>query len=309
MQDSDQLDPSLPAALQQALRSIPVLEGKRLVITPLEGGITNRNFRLDAGGESFVLRVAGQGTEQLGIDRRHESLCAQVAAACGAGCAVVASLPEHGAMVSRYAMGSPLAAGDTENTAVLARAVRTLLLFHGAQAVPGRFCPHATIDRYLEIARQHNVPVSSDVGELRDRLADLQSTPEEKLCPCHNDLLPANLIDDGQRVRIIDWEYAAMGDRFFDLGNLAENGQMSPAAESNLLALYFGATRAHDLGRLRTMRAVSAMREAAWGFAQAGLSSLNFDFLAYARRHFDAAVQRLRSISTASGEAPMEAPT
>ena len=40
--------------------------------------------------------------------------------------------------------------------------------------------------------------------------------------PCHNDLLNANFIDDGARIRIVDWEYAGMGDRWFDLGNYVE---------------------------------------------------------------------------------------
>jgi len=298
MSHSDCPNPGLPAAVENALRSVDALRGKSWVVTSLSGGITNHNYRVDVGAETFVLRVAGEGTEQLGIDRRNEHLCAQAAADCGAGCEVVAFLPQHRAMLSRYAPGVPLGARDAEDTAVLGRTVAALKRFHGLGIVPGRFCPFRTVEHYLEIARARGVQLPPEVDEVLPQLASIESALAEgsELCPCHNDLLPANLIDDGGRVRIIDWEYAAMGDRFFDLGNLAENHEMSTDAESNLLSLYFGEVRPRDLARLRMMRAASAMREAAWGFVQIGLSTLDFDFHAYARKYLDPALQRLATI-------------
>ncbi|MGD9720149.1 MAG: phosphotransferase [Pirellulales bacterium] len=297
---------SLPADIEDALRSVAALQGKPLVVTQLTGGITNRNFRIDADAETFVLRVAGPGTEQLGIDRQREYLCAQAAAASGAGCEVVAFLPEHGAMLSRYAPGAPLSPRDSEDASVLARAVGALTRFHAAGTLPGRFCPFRTVESYLEIARRHGVLVPAEVDAVLARLAviEAQLADGSEISPCHNDLLPANLIDDGQQVRIIDWEYAAMGDRFFDLGNLAENHELSAAAESNLLALYFCEVRPRDRARLRMMRTASAMREAAWGFVQAGVSTLDFDFHGYARRHLDIVVQRLSAHPDAEPQLP-----
>ena len=108
---------------------------------------------------------------------------------------------------------------------------------------------------------------------------------DEALCPCHNDLLPANLIDDGQRIRIIDWEYAGMGNRFFDLGNFAENHELSAEQEQEFLHTYFGREEPNALPPLRAMRKASSLREATWGFAQAGISRLDFDFRQYAEHH------------------------
>jgi thiamine kinase-like enzyme len=106
-------------------------------------------------------------------------------------------------------------------------------------------------------------------------------------CPCHNDLLPANFIDDGGAVQIIDWEYGGMGDRFFDLGNLAVNGEFTDEDERALLKFYFGQARADHVRRLRLMRMASDMREAMWGFLQSSLSVLDEDFPAYGRKHLD----------------------
>jgi thiamine kinase-like enzyme len=98
---------------------------------------------------------------------------------------------------------------------------------------------------------------------------------DEPPCLCHNDLLSANFIDDGTSLRVIDWEYGGLGDRFFDLGNFAANAELTEAQEAELLAAYFGEARPEHLRRLRLMRLVSDLREAMWGFVQAGGSTLH----------------------------------
>jgi thiamine kinase-like enzyme len=109
--------------------------------------------------------------------------------------------------------------------------------------------------------------------------------PRRKLRPCHNDLLAGNLIDDGKKIRIIDWEYAAMGDPFFDLGNYAANQELGPEASRFLLKEYLGKVKRDDVERLALHRLASDLREAFWGFAQAGVSRLDFDFNSYAAKH------------------------
>jgi thiamine kinase-like enzyme len=119
--------------------------------------------------------------------------------------------------------------------------------------------------------------------------------------PCHDDLLPTNLLSveagDGgaDTVMLVDWEYAGMGHRFFDLGNLAVNNEFDEAAEDRLLAAYFD--EQPSPGRraaLRLMRIMSDAREAAWGVVQGVISELDFDFGAYAARHFDRLEQEAR---------------
>jgi thiamine kinase-like enzyme len=103
--------------------------------------------------------------------------------------------------------------------------------------------------------------------------------------PCHNDLLNANFLDDGA-IRIVDWEYAGMGDRFFDLANLSVNHGFSVEDDRRLLAAYFGVERETDVAALRLMRFMSDFREAMWGVLQSGISDLDFDFKGYAAKHF-----------------------
>ena len=108
----------------------------------------------------------------------------------------------------------------------------------------------------------------------------------QPLVPCHNDLLNANFLDDGA-IRIVDWEYAGMGDRFFDLANFSVNHEFEVEDDRRLVAAYFGVERDADLASVRLMRFMSDFREAMWGVLQSGISELDFDFKGYAAKHFD----------------------
>jgi len=142
---------------------------------------------------------------------------------------------------------------------------------------------------YYSLARERHVRFPDGLEHALERLAQIEQDLRsgDLPCPCHNDLLAGNFIDDGTSVRIIDWEYGGMGDRFFDLGNLAVNNEFGEEHERTLLKCYFGDVNADHLRRLRLMRLASDMREAMWGFLQAAISTLDMDYLAYGRKHLE----------------------
>jgi thiamine kinase-like enzyme len=112
--------------------------------------------------------------------------------------------------------------------------------------------------------------------------------PLDDPVPCHDDLLPSNLIQAGERILLVDWEYAGIGHRYFDLGSLAVNNDFDEDAEARLLEGYFGEPASPPrLAALRLFRLVSDAREAAWGVVQDQISTLDFDFAAYADAHFE----------------------
>ena len=268
---------------------VPCLRGRRLKVSLLGGGLTNHNYRIDAGNESYVLRVAGKDTRLLGIDRECEFCCAHAAAESGVGPEVVAYLPEQDAMVRRFVPGRVLQAEDLRQPATLRRVVESVRRVHSGPPGAGIFSPFVTVRNYLALARERRATLPDDLKAALERFArierDLQTG--DALCLCHNDLLAGNFIDDGEALRIIDWEYAGRGDRFFDLANLAANNEFDDELERTLLELYFGGVRPDHLRRLRRMRLASDLREAVWGYLQAVISTLDVDYLAYGRKHLD----------------------
>ena len=164
--------------------------------------------------------------------------------------------------------------------------------FHEGPAIPGLFIPLRVCEAYRALAEARGVPVPPEYAlaqAIGRRIELALITNPLELRPCHNDFLPGNLIDDGARMRIVDWEYAGMGDPFFDLGNFSINNDLGEDEDAAFLAAYdgVGAPRADRLARLCLFRVVSDFREAMWGVLQQGVSTLDVDFRGYASEHFD----------------------
>jgi len=256
-------------------------------ITPLAGGITNENYRVDVDGRAFVVRIGGEGTGLLGIDRAREQAATAVAAGLGVGPELVFALPEAAVLVTRFIDGRGLEAADVHDPATLGRIVEAIRRVHRGPPIPGRFSAFRTVESYRDVALAHGVALPPALPAWLDLARRIEAAaPPDPAVPCHNDLLPANFIDDGAHIRILDWEYAAMGDAYFDLGNLAANGELGPAGERRLLELYGEDATPRALARLGVMRLASDLREAMWGLVQIGVSRLPVDFADYAARHF-----------------------
>lgn len=276
-------------AVQKLVELVPSWGGREVTVSPLAGGLTNRNYRIDVGGESFVLRVGGANSALLGIDRAVEHACSVAADALGIGAEVEAYFPEHNVLITRFISDRLLSTEDMRKPDVLNRVVASLQRYHEGSATVGQFSPFDTVRSYFAQAQQFQVAFPTQIQQalaLMTRIA-AEVRSDEPACPCHNDLLAANLFDDGMTVRIIDWEYGGLGDRFFDLGNLAVNNDFQVPHELALLHRYFGEVRPDHLRRLRLMRLASDLRESLWGFLQSGISALDIDYCAYGRRHLD----------------------
>jgi thiamine kinase-like enzyme len=278
--------------LVRAMGRVPELSGRDLHLTPLSGGITNRNFLVTGDGtaQRWVIRLAGNDTHLLGISREVEHAATVAAAGVGVGPEVTAFIRPEGYLVTRFIEGSPVSDEAVHRPETLRRVADSLRRIHDGPAIPGLFVPLRIVEAYraLALARGVAIPDAYDLAAAIGRRIDLAclEAPLE-LRPCHNDLLNANFIDDGARIRIVDWEYAGMGDPFFDLGNFSINHELTPDEDALLLAAYDGEVRPARLARLTLMRVVSDFREAMWGVLQQGISTLDVDFVAYADEHFD----------------------
>ena len=254
----------------------------------LGGGITNRNFKVTLPDGVYVLRIGGKDTELLGIDRRVEHEASLAAAAVGVGPEVVAFVEPEGYLVTRYIEGDVVSPEAIRQPEALARVTRSLRAVHQGPPVPARFDPFRVVEAYAATAATHGVTVPDAYEAARETAARIERArgpvPER---PCHNDLLTANFIDDGRRIRIVDWEYAGMGDVFFDLANFTVNNELGPDEADELLPLYFGELRPEHRRALTLMGFMSDFREAMWGVVQQALSDLDVDFAGYADRHFE----------------------
>lgn len=258
---------------------------------PVAGGISNLNFQVEDQGEKFFVRL-GEDIPVHGVLRWHELATSRAAHAAGVSPEVVHY--ETGVLVLRWVEGQTLEQADVRDEKRLRRIVDTVRTlherapmhfrgpvltfwaFHVLHGYAARLREDSSrhiskISRLLEIARQ----LERDVGAIQLRFG-------------HNDLLPANLIDDGERIWVIDFEYAGYNSPLFDLGGLASNSEMEPEQERRMLQLYSG--NAPDTGLQRSysaMKCASLLREAVWSMVSEIHSHLQFDYSAYTAVNLD----------------------
>ncbi|MGZ8783337.1 MAG: phosphotransferase, partial [Gaiellaceae bacterium] len=201
---------------------------------------------------------------------------------------VVAFVEPPGYLVTRYIEGEVVVPEAIREPEPLRRVAQALRAIHGGPPIPARFDSFRVVEAYAATAVARGTPIPPAFERARKLAAEVERArgpvPER---PCHNDLLTANFIDDGTRIRIVDWEYAGMGDIYFDLANFAAGNDLPAEESSELLRAYFGRATSEHERLLTLMRYMSDFREAMWGVVQQALSDLDFDYRAYADQHFE----------------------
>ncbi len=267
-----------------------------ITLEPVSGGITNRNYLVKDDGSSYLLRVC-EDRSLLGIDRRNERICQQAAHRAGISPAVVHF--EDGILVSDFVIARTLAVDDVRNPDMVQRLAGCLRQLHGARdQLVGEmlyFCPFQTVRTYTFNATGLQAELPPDIDALLDDARSLAS----ELRPfhpvlCHNDLLAANMLDDGVRLWLVDWEYAGIGNPLFDLASVSANCGLPAELERLLLESYFGTADSQTIRELRILKTVSLLREALWAVIQTVASEIEFNYVRYAAENL-AAFREARS--------------
>ena len=217
--------------------------GREAFVEPLPGGITNSNFKVDLGHEQVVVRVPGNNTGLLGIDRASEVAANRAAAAVGVAPEVVGVDEETGCIVTRFLEGRPIPMAELATEPTLGEVIAALLRVHGAGSVDTHFNPFQVVRSYHEELQRRGVPEPFDYDEVSELLGRIEAVrPFRASVLGHNDLLNANMLHDGS-IRILDWEYAGMADPYFDLANFSVNNELGAERDESILHHYFGERR------------------------------------------------------------------
>jgi thiamine kinase-like enzyme len=232
-------------------------------VEALEGRNAHRSYRLEVDGESFVLRLRGKNAGPSAMDGSRVQAATSLAGVLGVGAEMMWADPVRDMIVTRFIPGSALTAETAGQPEILRRIAESVRHLHSGPPVPGEVFPFDSASELYELALERGVVPPPDLAEAFILLARIEAVlpPSRPDVPIHGDLRPGKLIDDGQRIRFIDWEHAAMGDRYFELGNLAANLALSDEGCRTLLESYFGEAREADLSRLFLMRMVGDLHE------------------------------------------------
>ncbi len=282
--DADPADPHVAR-----VATLPCWQAE-VTIAPLGGGITNRNFVVVDGESRYVTRICEE-LPHLGIERRNEVVCQK--AAHQLGIAPEVRFSEPGVLVSEFLEARTCSDDDLRDLDLLRRVATTLRSLHDSwDRVTGEmlyFSPFQTVQTYAVTARTLGAQLPDDIGAFLDDARTL-AREVSPFTPtlCHNDLLAANVLNEGEMIYLVDWEYAGMGNRLFDLASVSSNAGLSDELEAEFLLAYRGELRNVDVQEVRILKTVSLLREALWAYIQAVASDIDFDYCQYASDNLSA---------------------
>lgn len=250
---------------------VPRLRGRTDVDAQILGGFTNRTWRIDTGGERFVLRIPGPGTNAL-TDRHLEARNLRLAVAFGLAPEVVWLDADEGLLVTRYINNArPLANEDIEDVATRRAMLALLGQLHAAPPrLVTRLDPIATSRRYLAVCGA--TPALTDVTRRLEAslaaLADSLSAQPVRVAPCHVDANPTNFVSDGQRLWLVDYEYAAHCHPLWDVVCLAAECGWQREQLDSLLADWPAADGSENDAMLDAWWEAFSLTRLAWLAAQ-----------------------------------------
>jgi len=220
----------------EALCLVPGWDAEDLLIEELKGGLTNRVYKVGRGSENYVLRLDGEQTNTVGLNRSRELEILRNASAARLAPSIVYADVEQGILLSRYVDGRVWNADDLtsrNNIEVLAAVLRRV---HALPLSGERFDPVGAAGSYLG-----SLELRSDLHRFGERCkAIVESAGEITVCfCCHNDVVAANVVA-GPALVLLDWEYACDNDPMFDLASLIVYHELDTATAKALLNAYAG---------------------------------------------------------------------
>ncbi len=283
-------------AIDKAIAKVPFLaDSKNLKRNALSGGITNLNFKVEADGKAYVIRLAGANTELLGIKRDVEHVANRVAGELGIAPEVMYFIEPEGYIVTSFINGRQIPRDEIVQPDYLAQVAKKIRLFHRrAPKLKAEFNVFKRIEMLTKVSKEKGAKFPSDWDFIMQKMNEARKALEKDPyipTPCHNDLLNLNWLQENVagdlgELRLLDWEYAGMGDIFFDLGNFSHHHRLNEEQVNRFLFEYFGEVTDKLYARLRLMWPMSELHEAMWGTTQTVISTLEEDFQGYAHLWF-----------------------
>lgn len=271
----------------------------KAVIVPLSGGLTNANYKLIMNGVSFFARQSASVNELLNISLDKEYQASKAAGDAGIAPKVMLYSPQNGVLVTDFidTAGKKVDLRDPEQMDRFCTSIRAL---HALPVIlPGKLSPMDTIERYIKHAEEAGAIIPEMVAPLIEQLKGMQSDEEVQEAPCHNDLHAGNCLDDGERMLLIDWEYAAMGDPLFDLATLVSVEKFNVAELTQLLKNYLQKDSVSE-EEIRNFCFKCALADARWGvwnLLQNQVSTIEFDYYEAALEYLESSTERLKNLN------------
>ena len=284
--------------IDEVVTKIPDWKNKEISITPLSGGLTNSNFRVDVDRQPFFVRIPGESTELLAINRANEYHNANAAHAAGVGPKVLYYLPDDCVMVLEFINATTMSRETLNQPGMPTRMAQAIKKLHAGPRFLTDFNMFRLTEYYLQICSERDIPFPDGYLDRMPIIAAIEAAMSVKplgTLPCNNDLLAENYMDGGQKLWLIDYEYSGNNDPTFELGNTCQEMQFNDDQIAEVCAAYFGDAHLNLIARMKLNMIMSDVGWGLWAAIQAKISKIDFDFWGWAIERWGRAEEKMES--------------
>ncbi|HUG34883.1 MAG TPA: choline/ethanolamine kinase family protein [Anaerolineales bacterium] len=284
--------------IEEVAAKIPEWQGREISITPLSGGLTNSNYKIEVDDTPYFVRVPGASTELLAIDRKNEYHNTKAASEAGVAPKIYFHLPEYDVMVIEFLNGKTMSKESLNEPGQPTRMAQAIQRLHAGPRFLLDFNMFRLTEYYLSLCRDRSIKIP---GGYLDRVPTVQRIEQAMnvkplaTVPCNNDLLAENYIDDGDQLWLIDYEYSGNNDPTFELGNTCQEMQFNDGQIAEVCAVYFGKAAPSMISRMKLNMIMSDVGWGLWAAIQAKISTIDFDFWGWAIERWGRAVEKMDS--------------
>ena len=284
--------------IEKVVSKIQDWRGRDIVVTPLSGGLTNTNYKVEADGTPFFVRVPGESTELLAIDRNNEVHNTKAASQAGVAPKVLYHIQEYNAMVLEFLDGKTMSKDSLNQPGMPTRMARTIKRLHGGPRFLLDFNMFRLTEYYLSLCRDRGIKIPDGYNERMETVNRIEQAMTAKplaTVPCNNDLLAENYMDYDGQLWLIDYEYSGNNDPTFELGNTCQEMEFNDGQIEEVCAAYFGEAREDMIARMKLNMIMSDVGWGLWAAIQAKISTIDFDFWGWAIERWGRAVEKMDS--------------
>jgi thiamine kinase-like enzyme len=285
-------------SIEQVIDRIPDWSTRSPVVKSLIGGLTNQAYHVTVDGKEFVVRVPGDGTEWLAIDRANELHNTRAAAEMGISPKVVHHIPDLNVLILEFIPAETMTLASMRRPGMPTQIARALRQLHAGPRFLHDFNMFEVTRHYLRITQELRIRIPDDYLGFMPMVGRIEAAFARRpiaTVPCHNDLLAANILDDGRRLWLIDFEYSGNNDPTFDLGNTCQEAEYDEPRVVEACAAYFGDADPDKLARTKLNILLSNVGWTLWAAIQATVSTIDFDFWGWVDQRWDRAREALNS--------------
>jgi len=284
------------SVIEEAVAQIEDWKGREISILPLSGGLTNSNYRVEVDGRPYFVRVPGESTELLAVNRENEYHNTKAAAQAGVAPNVLYYLPDSCVMVLEFLIGKTMSKEALNAPGMPTRMAQSIKRLHAGPRFLTDFNMFRLTEYYLNLCKERVIRIPDGYMEKMPMVTQIEqamSVNPLDTVPCNNDLLAENYLDDGHQLWLIDYEYSGNNDPTFELGNTCQEMQFSADQISEVCAAYFGMASANLIARMKLNMIMSDVGWGLWAAIQARISTIDFDFWGWAIERWGRAVEKM----------------